>query len=99
MPTYQYKCTACSYELESLQKMSDEPLKDCPKCHKNTLQKLISGGLGLHFKGSGFYITDYNSPSCPKPGIKENQQSEKLKAPQDHPKDSKNLSESSQKSE
>jgi hypothetical protein len=39
--------------------MRDEPLKKCPKCHKAALKRLVGGGAGLIFKGSGFYITDY----------------------------------------
>lgn len=43
--------------------MSDDPLKVCPSCHKHTLVRLLSGGAGLVFKGSGFYITDYKGKS------------------------------------
>ena len=39
--------------------MKDAPLQQCPQCENNTLQRLISGGAGLIFKGSGFYETDY----------------------------------------
>ena len=61
MPTYQYQCTSCSYEFEEFQKITDDPLETCPKCGGH-VQRLISGGAGLLFKGSGFYITDYRSP-------------------------------------
>jgi putative FmdB family regulatory protein len=63
MPFYEYKCSNCGFELEELQKMSDEPLKKCPECGKNTLQKLLGTGGGLIFKGSGFYLTDYKKKS------------------------------------
>ncbi len=63
MPIYEYKCSSCHYEFEKLQSMKDETLIKCPNCHKNTLKKLVSGGAGLIFKGSGFYITDYKSNS------------------------------------
>jgi predicted nucleic acid-binding Zn ribbon protein len=43
--------------------MSDEQLVICPKCSKPALKRLISGGSGLHFKGSGFYLTDYKKTS------------------------------------
>ncbi len=58
MPTYLYRCKSCSYEFEEIQKFSDEPLKVCPSCKKDTLVRVI-GGAGLVFKGSGFYQTDY----------------------------------------
>lgn len=57
MPLYEYRCESCSERVEVLQKFSDEPLKVCSKCG-GSLEKLISPA-GLHFKGSGFYITDY----------------------------------------
>ena len=59
MPTYEYKCSNCGNEFEIIQSMKDEPLKKCPKCGKNKLRKIISGGVGVIFKGSGFYQTDY----------------------------------------
>jgi len=61
MPFYEYQCSNCGHTLEELQKMSDEPLKKCPNCGKNTLKKLIGTGGGLIFKGSGFYLTDYKN--------------------------------------
>lgn len=61
MPTYQYQCKNCSYEFEKFQKMSDDPIKVCPECD-GEVRRLISGGAGLLFKGSGFYITDHRSP-------------------------------------
>lgn len=60
MPTYDYKCTECSHTFEVFQKMTDEPLKTCPKC-KGTVKRLIGMGAGTIFKGSGFYQTDYKN--------------------------------------
>lgn len=57
MPTYEYSCPA-GHEFEKFQKMSDSPRVRCPTCGKPATRK-ISGGAGLVFKGSGFYITDY----------------------------------------
>ena len=57
MPTYEYQCPA-GHEFELFQKMSDKPRAKCPTCGKAASRK-ISGGAGLVFKGSGFYITDY----------------------------------------
>jgi len=59
MPTYEYECKKCGHTFEILQSIKDSPLKKCPECGKNSLQKVISGGAGLIFKGSGFYLTDY----------------------------------------
>jgi putative FmdB family regulatory protein len=63
MPTYEYACTKCGHAFEAFQSMKDEPLKQCPKCRKAALKRLIGGGAGLIFKGSGFYITDYKKKS------------------------------------
>lgn len=59
MPTYDYKCINCDYRDEISHKISEEPRKICPKCHQEGLRRGFGGGNGLHFKGSGFYITDY----------------------------------------
>jgi len=59
MPTYEYHCEKCGYSLEALQKMTAEPLKMCPECQTEGLKRGPGGGIGLSFKGSGFYITDY----------------------------------------
>ena len=66
MPTYDYRCGGCRHEFEHFQSMSDKPLKKCPKCGKNTLERLIGTGAALIFKGSGFYQTDYRSDSYKK---------------------------------
>jgi putative FmdB family regulatory protein len=68
MPHYDYRCINCHYQEEIFQKMNEEVLKKCPSCHQESFQRQFSGGTGLHFKGSGFYITDYPSSStscCP----------------------------------
>src|SRR3954464_8070128 len=61
MPTYEYECPKCGYAFELVQSMRDEPLKKCPKCKKLGVKRLVGGGAGLIFKGSGFYITDYRN--------------------------------------
>ncbi len=68
MPTYEYVCQKCGHAFEKSQSIADKPLTICPKdlCAKakwgkGRLKKLISAGVGLLFKGSGFYITDYRS--------------------------------------
>lgn len=57
MPTYEYRCPE-GHDFELFQKMSDKPRAKCPVCGRMATRR-ISGGAGLHFKGSGFYITDY----------------------------------------
>src|SRR5918911_1765100 len=57
MPTYEYQCPD-GHVFEKFQKMTDKPRAKCPVCGKPANRK-ISGGAGLVFKGSGFYITDY----------------------------------------
>lgn len=63
MPTYDYHCTLCSYADEVDQKITADPLTFCPQCGKEGLKRGPGGGLGLLFKGSGFYCTDYNGAS------------------------------------
>ncbi len=58
MPTYEYECTQCGYRFEASQKMTDAALDTCPKCNKR-VRRLISSGVGVIFKGAGFYATDY----------------------------------------
>jgi len=57
MPTYEYRCPD-GHVFEKFQKMTEKPRMKCPECGKLATRK-ISGGAGLVFKGSGFYITDY----------------------------------------
>jgi putative FmdB family regulatory protein len=61
MPLYEYQCTACKERMEILQRVSDPPYTHCPKCG-GEMKKLISSPA-IQFKGSGFYKTDYASPS------------------------------------
>lgn len=60
MPIYEYKCDACGHEMEAMQKMADDPLTECPKCHKKALKKLVSA-TGFRLSGSGWYETDFKS--------------------------------------
>ena len=60
MPIYEYKCSNCGHQFEKIQKFSDDPLKKCPKCDKNTLNKLISSP-SFRLKGSGWYETDFKT--------------------------------------
>lgn len=60
MPIYEYVCNECGHEFETLQKMSDAPLSDCPECKKSALKKKISAP-GFRLSGSGWYETDFKS--------------------------------------
>lgn len=62
MPTYKYRCLSCGNLFEYLQKITDSPKYECEKCG-GQLKRLISGGLGPIFKGTGFYQTDYKNSS------------------------------------
>lgn len=60
MPIYEYECEACGHTFETMQKMADEPLKDCPECNKVALKKLISAAA-FRLKGGGWYETDFKT--------------------------------------
>ena len=64
MPTYEYECPE-GHAFEKFQKITEKPRTKCPVCGKSATRK-ISGGAGLVFRGSGFYITDYRSDSYKK---------------------------------
>lgn len=59
MPTYDYICKNCGHQIEVRQKITDQPLESCVECQQDTLQRGPGGGIGLSFRGSGFYVTDY----------------------------------------
>lgn len=63
MPTYEYECNACGHQFEKFQGMSEAPVKKCPVCGKQKVQRMIGSGSGIIFKGSGFYETDYKRKS------------------------------------
>ena len=69
MPTYEYECRACGHSFEVNQNMSDPPLSECPECGKD-VRRLIFGGTGVIFKGSGFYATDSRKGTAAKPAPK-----------------------------
>jgi len=62
MPNYDYRCEGCGHNFEVFQSMSSEPVNECPIC-KGSVKRLIGGGAGVHFKGTGFYQTDYKKQS------------------------------------
>ncbi|GAB6047829.1 zinc ribbon domain-containing protein [Methyloparacoccus murrellii] len=58
MPIYEYQCKACGHEMEAFQRLSDDPLKECPACGDLELTKLVSAA-GFRLKGGGWYETDF----------------------------------------
>lgn len=58
MPIYEYACESCGHAFDALQKMNDDPLKDCPECNKPALKKLLSAP-NFRLKGGGWYETDF----------------------------------------
>ncbi len=62
MPTYEYECKKCG-NFDLLQGIKSEPIKKCPTCG-GKVHRLIGGGSGIIFKGSGFYETDYKRKSA-----------------------------------
>ena len=60
MPIYAYRCSACGYQNDYLQKVSDPLLSECPECGKSTFQKQVTAA-GFQLKGSGWYATDFKN--------------------------------------
>lgn len=63
MPTYEYHCDGCGKNVDIFHSMTAAPAEVCPNCGAKKLHRLISGGSGIIFKGSGFYCTDYKKSS------------------------------------
>jgi putative FmdB family regulatory protein len=75
MPIYEYYCPQCAKVHEVLQRMSDEPLRHCPVCGSDKVQKMISRAV-FQLKGSGWYVTDFKDK---KPAKTENKTEENKK--------------------
>ena len=80
MPIYEYKCLKCGHQFEKLQNISDQAVSHCEKCGKRVTR--VFHPVAIHFKGSGFYSTDYKKkrPSTSKPAekpVKEDKKPEK----------------------
>lgn len=60
MPIYEYQCQSCGNEIEVIQKISDDPLKDCEACGKSEMKKMVSAAA-FRLSGSGWYETDFKS--------------------------------------
>jgi putative FmdB family regulatory protein len=62
MPIYAYRCEACGFSKDALQKVSDAPLTVCPSCNQPTFKKQITAA-GFQLKGTGWYVTDFRGGS------------------------------------
>jgi putative FmdB family regulatory protein len=74
VPIYEYRCDECGASIEAFQKMSDDPLVTCEQCG-GSLRKVLHP-VAIHFKGSGFYTTDYGKGSGRRPGSRESESGE-----------------------
>ncbi|MCX7624903.1 MAG: hypothetical protein N2Z21_01605 [Candidatus Sumerlaeaceae bacterium] len=79
MPTYEYECEACGERFEYFQRISETPKTTCERCG-GRLERLVSAGSGLIFKGSGFYITDYKRGNGPSAATKDSASGEASKS-------------------
>ena len=94
MPTYNYYCSDCDAHFSYFQKMSESPISNCESCG-GKVKRLITGGTGLIFKGSGFYLTDYkngkqsedNSPNSTQGKDKNSKKGEEIKTKNTNSKD------------
>ncbi len=78
MPTYEYECEKCGHRFEVFQSMREPSRKRCPKC-RGKVRRLLGGGAGMLFKGTGFYTTDYRSSSYKEQKRKESGEAPKKK--------------------
>jgi putative FmdB family regulatory protein len=67
MPIYAYRCEACGFAKDVLQKISDPQLTVCPECGKESFKKQVTAA-GFQLKGSGWYVTDFRGGTPPATG-------------------------------
>ncbi len=88
MPIYEYECTACAHNFETMQRMSDAPLADCPACAAPKLRKKLSASA-FHLKGSGWYQTDFKGGKKAPAGESESGEAGQVADSKADPKDAK----------
>jgi len=96
MPIYEYLCNSCGVRKEHIQKMSDAPIRTCPKCGGTEYNKLISAA-GFQLKGSGWYVTDFKNK--PAPVAAKSEKSDTQAQSPESKTDSKAVSESNSKTD
>jgi len=80
VPIYAYRCEACGFAKDALQKVSDAPLTDCPACGEAKFKKQLTAA-GFQLKGTGWYVTDFrNGSNAAKPGAPDATKSESAAA-------------------
>lgn len=80
--TYDYLCTSCGHAWEAEQRISEDPLKQCPACSELSAKRQISGGSGFILKGGGWYSDLYGSSNSAKGGSEKSQDKASEKAPE-----------------
>jgi len=80
MPIYEYRCEACGFQKEFLQRISDAPPTECPECGKQSLAKMVTAA-GFQLKGSGWYATDFKNKGGSKPTESAKKDEAKAEAP------------------
>ena len=90
MPTYNYYCSKCDDHFSYFQKMSEKPFSMCKECG-NTIERIITGGTGLIFKGSGFYLTDYKKEEKTSSKNKDKNEKNSDKKMENNPKKEKTI--------
>lgn len=66
MPTYEYACRRCGHQWEAIQRISEDPLKECPECGQPAAERQISAGTNFILKGGGWYADLYSSGAAKK---------------------------------
>jgi putative FmdB family regulatory protein len=84
MPFYEYECSNCKFYVEALQKISDPPMRQCPSCKKQTLQRLVSAPV-FRLKGGGWYETDFKSDQEGKRNLAGGEEAAEVKPEADKP--------------
>lgn len=74
MPIYTYRCTQCDHEFETRQRMTDDPLTECPKCGEKI--RRVVNSVGVVFKGKGFYVTDNRGSAAQAPSSSSDKKTE-----------------------
>ena len=76
MPIYEYQCDACQHKFETIQKVTEPLLEECPECGKKALRKLVSAAA-FRLKGTGWYVTDFKDKPAAKTGEQSKSDAEK----------------------
>lgn len=64
MPIYEYQCNICHHHFDEMQKITEPPIKLCPKCQGTDVSRLVSAA-GFRLKGTGWYVTDFRDKGKP----------------------------------